>query len=147
MLSTLPGITKLQRMSIYADDVVLLFKPQHKELNRVKRIMDLFGEASGLRINCSKSSVIMIRGCAEDEERAASILGCPIGTFLCKYLGILLALRQLTKNEWQLLLDSIMKCAPPWQRGLITGAGRLVLVDSVLTPRPTHHLLISDAPK
>lgn len=109
----------------------------------------MFGEASGLRINYTKSSAIVTRGdhCDRDEERIAPILQRSIGAFPCKYLGLQLAILSLTKAEWQPTLDSIRACAPAWQRGLINRAGRLVLVDSVPSARPTHHLLISEAPK
>ena len=44
-----------QRLSIFADDVVVFIKPKLVELEACKNILDLFGEASGLRINMMKS--------------------------------------------------------------------------------------------
>uniref|UniRef100_A0A453M8U4 Uncharacterized protein n=1 Tax=Aegilops tauschii subsp. strangulata TaxID=200361 RepID=A0A453M8U4_AEGTS len=75
----------------------------------------MFGEASGLRINCTKSWAIVTRGDHRDhdEERIAPILQRSIGAFPCKYLGLQLAILSLTKAEWQPTLDSIRACLRP----------------------------------
>jgi hypothetical protein len=44
------------------------------------------------------------------------------------------------------MIDATVRIVPPWQRGLITKAGRVVLVQAVMTARPIHHLLVADAP-
>ncbi|KAK1630801.1 hypothetical protein QYE76_005116 [Lolium multiflorum] len=49
MFSNLAGISLLQRISIYADDVVLFFKPERREMLVIKHILQIFGEASGLK--------------------------------------------------------------------------------------------------
>uniref|UniRef100_A0A453JT76 Reverse transcriptase zinc-binding domain-containing protein n=1 Tax=Aegilops tauschii subsp. strangulata TaxID=200361 RepID=A0A453JT76_AEGTS len=67
--------------------------------------------------------------------------------FPCKYLGLQLSIWQLTRAEWQPIVDNVLNFLPGWQRGLITRAGRLVLVHDVVMARPTHHLLVADAPK
>jgi hypothetical protein len=47
----LTGILPLQRISIYADDVVMFLSPVREELWAVKEMMQIFGEASGLKVN------------------------------------------------------------------------------------------------
>ena len=93
-----------------------------------------------------RSSATLIR--AGDGERAQveSILQCNITEFPIRYLGLQLALKPLTKNQWQPMLDAVTKILPPWQRGLIARPGRLVLVKAVMTARPVHHLLVMEAP-
>jgi hypothetical protein len=44
------------------------------------------------------------------------------------------------------MIDAAIKITPAWQRGLMSKQGRLVLVQAVMTARPIHHLLITDAP-
>jgi hypothetical protein len=66
--------------------------------------------------------------------------------FLIKYLGLQLALKPLTKAQWQPMIDAAIKITPAWQRGLMSKQGRLVLVQAVMTAIPIHHLLITDAP-
>lgn len=72
----------------------------------------LDAEASGLKVNYSKTSATLIRGSQEDEERTTQTLGCELARFPIRYLGLQLALRPLTKAEWQPMLDRVIKCVP-----------------------------------
>lgn len=74
------------------------------------------------------------------------MLNCSLTEFPCKYLGLQLAIRQLTRAEWQPILDSARKLVPAWQRGLIQRPRRLILVKYVLAAKPIHHFLVTDAP-
>ena len=44
------------------------------------------------------------------------------------------------------MLDKVKQFVPAWQRGLIQRLGRLILVQSVISAKPIHHLMITDAP-
>ncbi|KAM0852292.1 hypothetical protein ACQ4PT_051851 [Festuca glaucescens] len=147
LLGGLAGITALQRISIYADDVVLFCKPVDGELMTIRQIMDAFGEASGLRVNHRKTTATMIRGTEEELDITKEIIGCRSENFPIKYLGLQLALRPLTKAEWQPLLDAVVHTLPAWQRGFIARAGRLTLINSVMLARPIHHIIVDDPPK
>ena len=146
VLSSYTGISSLQRLSIYADDVTLFVKPSWQDLSAVREMLDVFGEASGLKVNYRKSLAILIRGDQEDRDRVAGLLQCGLAEFPCKYLGLRLAIRSLTRAEWMPMLDLVRKVIPAWQRGLIQRPSRLVLVQSVIVARPVHHLMITDAP-
>ena len=96
-------------------------------------ILNLFGEASGLKTNLQKSTVIPIR-CAELEiATIQNLLPCPHSEFPCRYLGVPLSLRKLTKERVQPIIDRIADQLPSWKADLVTTAGRRVLVQSVLT--------------
>jgi hypothetical protein len=99
LLGYLAGISPLQRISIYADDIILFLAPQNHELRAVKEILQVFGGASGLHVNYSKSSATLIRGSEMEEMQVREELGCTIAKFPIKYLGLQLALRPLTKAE------------------------------------------------
>jgi hypothetical protein len=146
LFANLASISPLQRLSIYTDDVVMFLKPENRELWAVRHILSLFGEASGLRVNYRRTTATLIRGTHEEEEMTTHILGCELARFPIKYLGLQLALRPLTKAEWQPMLDQVIKCVPAWQRGLIQREGRLVLVNSVVAARAVHQMVIAEAP-
>lgn len=114
VLSQFPGITAMQRVSIYADDVTLFIKPMNLDLEFIKIALQAFGEASGLRVNYSKSSAIVIRGNLEDRQRVAALLQCDITEFPCRYLGLELAIKNLTHAEWQPMLDKVWHFVPAW---------------------------------
>jgi hypothetical protein len=146
LFSRLAGITELQRISVYADDVIIFCKPLIPELEAVKTILRVFGEASELCVNYRKTSATLICERDGDADRVAEALGCEVVGFPIKYLGMQLSLRPLTKAEWQPLIDQVIHCVPAWQRGMIEKSGRLILIKSVISARPIHQLIVEEAP-
>ena len=65
---------------------------------------------------------------------------------MCKYLGLQLTIKQLTKDEWQPMLGLVRKFIPGWQRRLTQRFDMLVLVKSVIVARPVDQLLVLDVP-
>ena len=51
-------------VSLYADDVIMFLHPNESDIQLVLKILEIFGEASGLKTNVQKSSVYPIR-CGE----------------------------------------------------------------------------------
>jgi hypothetical protein len=88
----------------------------------------------------------MIREHEGDAERVADTLGCEVVGFPIRYLWMKLALRPLTKAEWQPLIDQVIHCVPAWQRGMIQKSWRLILIKSVISARPIHQLMVAEAP-
>lgn len=146
VISNFHGISPVQRLSIYVDDLALFIKPSVQDLHFVRLAFNIFGEASGLRINYRKSSATLIRGDASDRTRVQTMLQCNLGNFPCRYLGLQLAIHKLTRVDWQPLLDKVRKVIPAWQRGFIQRPGRLILVKSVIAARPIHQLMILNPP-
>jgi hypothetical protein len=73
-------------------------------------------------------------------------MGCQIVQFPIRYLGLQLAIRPLTKAQWQPVLDRLIDFLPAWQRGLIARHGRLLLIKSVIAAKPIHQMLVAEAP-
>ncbi|KAM0857624.1 hypothetical protein ACQ4PT_048352 [Festuca glaucescens] len=146
LLQPLAGISPLQRISVYADDVVLFFRPVKGELLAIKEILHMFGNASGLHVNYRKTAATLIRGSEPQEDLIKEVLDCEVVKFPIKYLGLQLTLRPLTRSEWQPMVDNAMRLLPAWQRGMISKESRLVLIKAVLTARPIHHLLVEEPP-
>lgn len=88
-----------QRISLYADGVALFIQPTHEEMASTTRILDVFGEASGLGTNFQKSWAIPIR-CEEPViTEIASSLDCTMANFPCKYLGLPISDKKLRKTD------------------------------------------------
>jgi len=86
------------RISLYADDVMVFLRPEAGDINLVMEILNLFGDASGLKTNLQKSSVLPIR-CGDMElTTIQNLLPCAVSEFPCKYLGLPLSLKKLTKG-------------------------------------------------
>ena len=107
VLSSYTGISAMQRLSIYADDVAFFVRPSRLELEFVRRALDIFGEALGLKVNYRKSSAILIRGSELDKTRVAAMLQCDISEFPCKYLGLPLHFKKITRANIQPTLDKM----------------------------------------
>jgi hypothetical protein len=79
-----------------------------------------FGEASGLKHNVHNSSVYPIC-CGEQEvEVLQDQLPRELSAFPCKYLGLPLSLKRLTRNQLQPIIDRIAAQLEGWKADLLT---------------------------
>src|SRR6185312_12181132 len=76
------------RISLYADDVVIFLQPSVSDISITLDILQLFGEASGLKTNVQKSTVSPIHCLEEHRALVQAHLPCQITEFPCKYLGV-----------------------------------------------------------
>jgi hypothetical protein len=66
------------RISLYADDVALFLQPAAEDIALTLEILNLFGEASGLKTNVPKSNVLPIQCSNENLETIQSWLPCEV---------------------------------------------------------------------
>jgi hypothetical protein len=135
------------RISLYADDMALFLKPEPRDLNTAVRMLDLFGDASGLRTNIAKSSIVPIRCTHADLNLVQQLLPCRFETFPIKYLGLPLSLKKLSKAQLQPLIDKLADLLPAWKADLMTRAGRATQVQFVLTATVIYQMMALDLPK
>jgi mannosylglycoprotein endo-beta-mannosidase len=116
-------------ISMHADDVVLFLRPAAEDIEITMDILSLFGEATGFKTNLQKSNVLPIRCENTDISNVQALLPCPLAEFPCKYLGLPLSLKKLTRNQVQPYVDSIAdQLQGCWKANLMTKAGRRVQV-------------------
>jgi len=84
--------------SLYADDVILFIRPSVHEARAVKHILQIFGDASGLRTNLSKCSVTPIFGGEAALPEIINILGCQVQEFPIRYLGMQLSTKKTSQG-------------------------------------------------
>uniref|UniRef100_A0A452Y171 Reverse transcriptase domain-containing protein n=1 Tax=Aegilops tauschii subsp. strangulata TaxID=200361 RepID=A0A452Y171_AEGTS len=106
-----------------ADDMILFCHPTLSDVTTVKSILQLFGRASGLRVNFAKSTATLIRAGVDEVAPVVDSLGCPIVELPITYLGL-----------------------PCWKAHLMNKAGRLAFVKSILSAIPIHQLLALPPP-
>ena len=61
VLNTILGTAARMRTSLYADDAVIFINPVRQEIDSLLELLQQFGDATGLRVNLSKSSAVPIR--------------------------------------------------------------------------------------
>jgi hypothetical protein len=146
LLQPFSSRTLQHRVSFYADDVVLFLHPVADDIAIIMDILELFGEALGLRNNVQKSSAYPIQ--CDDNERSLmqQLLPCQMADFLCKYLGLPMSLKKLTKDQIQPYIDKIADQLPGWKADLLTKPGRRILVQFVLTSMLIYLAMAVDLP-
>ena len=133
-------------ISLYADDVMVFCHATADDTTAIREILALFGRASGLKVNFTKSSATILHG---DQAATAMIahLGCPVPTLPITYLGIPMSTRRPSAAQLQPMVDAVAARLPTWKAWLMTKTGRLALVKSVLSAIPVHQLLAFAPPK
>jgi hypothetical protein len=134
------------RLSLYADDVVFFLRPVASDINSTTSILQLFGTASGLITNMTKSSITPIQCSATDIEGIHELLPCRVENFPVKYLGLPLSIKRLTKPQLQPLIDRLADYLSGWKADLMTRAGRATQVQYVLTATVIYHAMALDLP-
>ena len=134
------------RISLYADDVAIFLQPNAADINLSLQLLDLFGEASGLRTNVQKSNVLPIHCAEENLALIQNLLPCEMLDFPYKYLGLPLTIKKLTKEQVQPIIDRIADQLPGWKADLMTRAGRVIQVQYVLTGILIYVAMATDLP-
>jgi hypothetical protein len=134
------------RISLHADNVVIFLQPSPSDIRITLDILQLFGEASGLKTNVQKSTVLPIQCMDEHKTIIQTHLPYQISDFPCTYLGVPLSPHKLTKTQVQPIIEKIADRLPGWKADLLTKAGRNILVRSVLTSMLIYLLLALDLP-
>jgi mannosylglycoprotein endo-beta-mannosidase len=135
------------RISLFADAAAIFLNPVGGEVQVAKNILAAFGRASGLVTNTEKSAVYPIRCEGLDLQHIMEAFQCPVGSFPCKYLGLPLHARAIRRVDIQPLIDKMGGKLAAWKGRLLNKAGRLRLVNSVLSSLPTYFLKVFKLPK
>jgi hypothetical protein len=146
ILTKLRGKKCTFRASLYADDVALFINPTLQDVQGLSDILAAFGCATGLLTNLAKSSITPISCDGIDVNGLAHTMGIQVSSFPSIYLGMPLSLKQLTKADWQALLDKVDKYLATWKSKLMSKAGRLEMLNSVLSSLPVYLMTINNMP-
>ena len=130
------------RISMYADDAAIFLNLVMEEVRELASLLSTFGLASGLVVNINKSACFPIRCEDLDVPHIMQFFNCSIKSFPCTYLGLPLHFRKLGRVEVQPLIEKVAARLPGWKGRLLNKAGRLRLVNAVLTSIPVHFLSV-----
>jgi len=130
-----------ERVFLYADDVAIFLTANRQDLVMLRTILDIFAGTSGLRTNLAKCLISPIWCDLESTVTLLTNFPATVEPFPIRYLGIPLGITSLTKNDLQPLVDRVANRLSSWKAGLLTKAGRAVLIKSTLSAIPTHTAL------
>ncbi|XP_071739698.1 uncharacterized protein [Rutidosis leptorrhynchoides] len=132
--------------SQFADDTISFAQPNSRELNRIKYIMGLFFQLSGLHMNAIKTTLYGIHVSKEDMINFSSIFECKVGSFPLEYLGIPIGFSSNRIDMWDPIVNKFKKKLAGWKGRCLSFDGRLVIVNAVISNLPIHYMSIYKAP-
>ncbi|XP_043717944.1 uncharacterized protein LOC122665876 [Telopea speciosissima] len=127
---------------LYADDLFIFMKAKLANIRRVKRFLEAYGEYSGQVINLAKSKVFFGRIPTNRRQRILSVLQIPVCTFPTKYLGVFLKKGRVKQGMIQPLVDQFKSRLASWKGRLLSMAGRVELVRTVMGSIPVHNFSV-----
>ena len=131
---------------MFGDDVMVFFKPKDLEIRACWEILTLFGAASRLMVNLSKSAALPIRYSTMEMESVCSSLACTSAYFPCKYLGLPPTIRKATTTQFQYLVEQFSSSLLKGKAATLPKSGRLILILLVLCAIPIHAMLALSIP-
>ena len=108
------------------------------DLKHGRGILEIFGQATGLRVNGNKCLISPVHCDLEDTATLLHFFPGKLAPFPVNYLGIPLAPNKLKKSDLQPLVDKVANCLPAWKASLLNKAGRTVLIKAKLSAIPIH---------
>jgi len=102
------------------------------DVHELKNILQQFSEATGLRINYNKSTLVPIHMDMVSASQCAAEIGCSQQSFPQNYLGLPLSANKLPVSAFSTYVDRNDKFLSSWQASLLNNMGRVVLINSVL---------------
>ncbi|KAL6512245.1 hypothetical protein OROHE_019857 [Orobanche hederae] len=105
----------------------------------IKRILESFCTASGLKLSLPKSRAFFSNpGSPALKREICEILGFAQTSNLGRYLGVNLAHGKLKAEDFKDLTDRIVARLAGWKSKLLSLAGRNTLIQSVTAAMPSH---------
>lgn len=116
---------------MFADDVMVFFDGTSNSLHGISECLDDFASWSGLHMNTAKTE-LFTSGVDQSETAAITSYGFPSGQFPIRYLGLPLMSRKLKISEYAPLMTKINQRIQSWSAKLLSFAGRLHLLKTVI---------------
>lgn len=133
---------------MFADDTMLITRAEATEVYEMVNILNKYMNASGQRINVTKSGVLCSAD-VEDRKKSniAAILNMPLCNSPSKYLGL--------PGEWQRsktqalnwLKERIWNKLQGWKEKLLSPAGKETLIKAVIQAMPSYVMSVFLLPK
>ncbi|XP_074305794.1 uncharacterized protein LOC141641015 [Silene latifolia] len=117
----------------FADDLLMFCRGDKTSIITILRAFATFSKASGLEINREKSDIYFNGMSSADVQYVLRISGFKEGQFPFRYLGIPISYKRMAVGDCSRLVEKIVLRIRGWGARKLSYAGRLVLVQAVLS--------------
>ncbi|XP_074305790.1 uncharacterized protein LOC141641011 [Silene latifolia] len=117
----------------FADDLLMFCRGDKHSICTILRAFATFSRASGLVVNREKSDIYFNVMSNEDRLYVMRVSGFREGTFPFRYLGIPISYKRMAARDCSRLVERVVMRIRGWGARKLSSAGRLVLVQSVLS--------------
>lgn len=129
---------------LYADDLLLFGVASTVEAQNMTTMLQMFSAISGQQVGPDKSHIwYSKRVTLEEREVISAIFQVPSDSLCSKYLGAAIS---TTKEAYDSIIQKVVSRLQSWKGRLLSQAGRLVLIKSVLTSLPLYHMATVSLP-
>ncbi|KAL0362364.1 UNVERIFIED_CONTAM: hypothetical protein Scaly_1191600 [Sesamum calycinum] len=112
----------------FADDVLLFCKAHIPSIQVLKDSLSEFANLSGLKVNPTKSQLILSRAVQQERQQIIAFLGFQEGSLPVKYLGVPLTSSRLTIADCRPLINKMDARLAGWNHLNLSYAGRIQLI-------------------
>ncbi|XP_019253939.1 PREDICTED: uncharacterized protein LOC109232639 [Nicotiana attenuata] len=131
----------------FANDVLMFCKGEYQAIVLMLRGLQSFSNASGLTTNAAKSNIFSASMEEQDLQNLCELTGYKRGTLPFRYLGVPISPKKLTIMDCEVLVDKMTVKIKSWGTRNLSYAGRVLLVNTVLTHIHTYWASIFVLPK
>ncbi|KAJ4818941.1 RNA-directed DNA polymerase (reverse transcriptase)-related family protein [Rhynchospora pubera] len=130
----------------YADDTIIFSSVKGNSVQSLKLALTLFSLCSGLNLNLLKSTFVPFNLTALQSQQVKHVLGCNLSQLPLSYLGLPLTTVRPSREVYKLLIEKLEHKLAGWKNKLLSRAGRLTLVCSVLSSIPIFFMSVFRLP-
>jgi hypothetical protein len=130
----------------YADGTLIIMRADTGAARRLRLILQQFEQATGLRINYRKSTLVPMHVAPELLSDIQGCLQCRVEGFPQTYRGLPLSAQKLRLDAFAPLIAKVDKYLSGWRSMLLSPGGRLVLLNSVLDALPAYAMGAMELP-
>eukprot|EP00253_Pinus_taeda_P008502 PITA_08502 len=131
----------------FVDDIMIYCKATLQEVKRIKKILEIFMESSGMEVNNDKSRTFFFNTAEPVKNHLTRVMGYRIGDLPTKYLGTMLDTSTLKLGNWKSIIEKITKRLDNWTFRALNMAARVVLLKATIQAIPIYPLSVMAAPK
>ena len=140
------GNVQLPSHSLYADDIMIFCKGKLSSINALIDLFNSYALASCQFINPSKSTVFYGSISNARLEQITNLIGFNKASLPVSYLGLPIFKGKPKKSHLQPIADKIKSMLSAWKASLLSIAGRVTLVKSVIQGMMMHTIYLYSWP-